>query len=675
MTERLIAHRATQSAQWHVHWRVPALIGLSFFMGVVFALFQHFLYRWLHHKPDLEDEDQKFRWVLYGRALAYCAKVAFGGCVILVFRQRIWRTFRDRSWSVLSIDQFFGATEDPSIFGNWEAISSAPIVVGIALIIWLIPLATIIFSPGALTFGDYLVESRLELTVPTLNFSAESDKSWRTPMKVNGTDRNRRSMMYYNTTSRNATDPKMFDYYDQPSAELVRIALLLAYNNMNHPNIKQGARQGACGGSYNCTYEQTFVGPGYQCMEVAKGINDTGRLEEFGAPFDMSTLVPIGASVYRANVDLGAYTRPQTDFEKGPGGYPKDGNITNDLGVFKSEPVLWIGWAYNTSKTLDENDPLTQKWTHHYEPQIMRCVHMETEYKVKWNFTEPFFNSTNTRKYLRPILDTTITLWNNGTQNSTTDRTQNLNIAPKPVENQISPRNNVQLYKKTAAYHALGDKFRDFIRGHVDLEPPKPGPYYATVYSDITKTRLVGANSEPKIDLPEQFERFYADMVLSLFSEPDMLVVSNETVMVNRSRIQSSFVYVPARLWQCYAPVIFITLLVLIFGAFTIWEDGTTFSTGFSRILVTTRNTTLDDISRGACLGNDPFPMELMHTRLQFGVLNDHQEFEYQGGDGYQGVGHCAFGVVSEVGPIRRGVPYAGLIKRRVHKEEEYLVD
>jgi hypothetical protein len=676
MTERLIAHRATQSAQWHVHWRVPALIGFSFFMGIVFALFQHFLYRWLHHKPDLEDEDQKFRWVLYGRALAYCAKVAFGGCVVLVFRQRIWRTFRDRSWSVLSIDQFFGATEDPSIFGNWEAISSAPIVVGIALIIWLIPLATIIFSPGALTFGDYLVESRLELTVPTLNFSAESDKSWRAPVKMPDGKSNRRSMMYYNTTSRNATDPKMFDYYDQPSAELVRIALLLAYNNMDHPNIKQGARQSACGGSYNCTYEQTFVGPGYQCTQVAKGINDTGRLEELGAPFDMSKLVPIGAEVYHANVDLGAYARPQNaQFEKGPGGYPKDGNIPDDLGVFKSEPVLWIGWAYNTTKPLDQNDPLTRKWTHQYEPQIMRCMHMETEYKVTWNFTEPFFKSKTTRKHLKPIIDTSITLVNNGTQNSTDDRTQDFNIAPKPIENQIGPRDNVLLYKKTAAYHALGDKLRDFLRGHLDLEPPIPGPYYATVYSDITKTRLVNSTSEPKKNLAEEIESFYTDMVLSLFSAPEMLVVSNETVMVNRSRIQSSFVYVPARLWQCYAPVIFITLLVLIFGAFTIWEDGTTFSTGFSRILVTTRNTTLDDISRGACLGNDPFPMELMHTRLQFGVLNEHQEVEYQGGDGYQGVGHCAFGVASEVGPIRRGVPYAGLKKRKVHKEVKDLDD
>jgi hypothetical protein len=138
---------------------------------------------------------------------------------------------------------------------------------------------------------------------------------------------------------------------------------------------------------------------------------------------------------------------------------------------------------------------------------------------------------------------------------------------------------------------------------------------------------------------------------------------------MNRSRYLSSFVYFPDRLWQCYAPVIFVTLLILIFGGLTIWEDGTTFSTGFSRILVTTRNTTLDDISRGACLGNDPFPLELMHTQLRFGALNEHNEVEYLGGEGNQGVGHCAFGVASEIGPVRRGVPYAGLKKRSKHKK------
>jgi hypothetical protein len=523
-------------------------------------------------------------------------------------------------------------------------------------------LATIIFSPGALTFGSYLEESKLELMVPTLNFTAESDKDWRTPVQL-ADGSYKRSVMYVNTTNRNAEAPGRFDYYDQPSAESVRIALLLAYSNMNHPNVKQGARQDACGGSFNCTYEQTFVGPGYQCMEVAKGINDTGRLKELGAPFDMTKLVPTGSEVYHGNVDLGAYARPQNAvFEKGPGGYPI-GAVPDDLGVFKSEPVLWIGWSYNTTVWLANDDPLTLNWTHHYQPQIIRCVHMETEYTVQWNYTEPAFQRTTSRKYLRPVVDTNITLFENGTQN--------FNIEPQPVENQISPRTNVPRYKLTAAYHAIGDKFRDFLRGHVDLEPPKPDKYYATVYSDITKTRLVGKNSEPKANLSEEIESFYTDMVLSLFSAPEMLVVSNETVTMNRSRYQSSFVYFPDRLWQCYAPVIFVTLLILIFGGLTIWQDGATFSTGFSRILVTTRNTTLDDISRGACLGNDPFPLELMHTQLRFGALNEHTEVEYLGSEGNQGVGHCAFGVASEIGPVRRGVPYAGLKKRNKTQEVE----
>jgi hypothetical protein len=133
MTERLIAHRATQSTQWHVHWHGPALMAFSFFMGIVFARLQHLLYTFLHHRRE-DDEDKKFRWVLYGRALAYLAKVAFGACVVLVFRQRMWRTFRERALTVLSIDQIFGATEDPSLFANWEALSSAPVLCCIAMV-------------------------------------------------------------------------------------------------------------------------------------------------------------------------------------------------------------------------------------------------------------------------------------------------------------------------------------------------------------------------------------------------------------------------------------------------------------------------------------------------------------------------------------------------------------
>ncbi|KAG9190955.1 hypothetical protein G6011_09043 [Alternaria panax] len=631
-------------------------MGFAFLMGLVFALLQHFLYTFLHHRRE-DDEDKKFRWVLYGRALAYLSKVAFGACVVLVFRQRMWRAFRDQALTVLSIDQIFGAIEDPSLFGNWEAVSGAPLLCVIAMVVWLIPLATIIFSPGALTFGTFLDSETLDLTVPTLNFSAESTKDWRHPVQMEDGG-NKRSMMYYNTTDLAATTAGWFDYYDQPSAELRRIALLLAYSNMDHPNTRQGARQEACGGSYNCTYEQSFVGPSYQCEELASNINDTERLDNLGAPFNMSILAPQGSYVYYAEVDKGAYSRPQAaEFKAGNGGIPV-GGAPVDLGIFKSEPVLWIGYAFNSTKELPKDDPLAINWTHRYDSRIIRCTHMETRYTVRWNFTEPFFNSTVKLKHQAPIVNTSFPRGIDGRANYT--------LMPEPANNYINPRDDVGLYKRIAAYHAIGDMFRDFLRGHIDISAPNPGPYYTQVHSNITMTRLVQKNSEPKNNLTAEIEAFYSDMVLSLLSVPEMLAVAEEKLAVNRSRLRSSFVYVPERLWQCYAPVIFTTLLILMFGAVTIWQDGTTFSTGFSRILVTTRNTTLDDISRGACLGNDPFPTELMHTRLQFGVLSDGEE-DFLRDDGYQGSGgsqdihHCAFGVASEIAPIVRGAPYAGL--------------
>ncbi|KAF2034243.1 hypothetical protein EK21DRAFT_57027 [Setomelanomma holmii] len=622
------------------------MIGFSFLMGTIFALSQHFLYHWLHHRL-MDDEKDKFRVVLAGRALAYLAKVAFGGCVVLVFRQRMWRTFREHALSVLTIDQFFGATEDPSLFANTEALYNAPILVMIATVIWIIPLATIIFSPGALTFGDFVEHQSASQQVPTMSFLAEGKTDWRYPVPIGDGSTSKRSLMYYNTTDVQAKTPGWFDYYDQPSAEIKRIALLMAYSNNNYPNIKATGRQDACGGAFNCTYEQSFVGPGYQCEEV------TDRsLEDLGAPFNTSVLIPVGRNLYHAEVDHGAYLQPQNAvFEDGPGGIPV-GEPPADLGVFKSEPYLWIGYAVNSTERLASDDPLTRNWTHRYVPHIVRCTHMETKYTVTWNWTEPLFHTTIRRFYLNPVLNTNFTRLANGS----------ISEDPQPVSNYIRPRDNVETYKKVASYHAVGSMFRQFLRGTVDLVAPLPGPSYALVYSDITKTRLVQPNVHPKENLTQELESFYTDLVLSIFSAPDMLVIANETSVVNRTQIHSSFIYVPIRLWQCYAPVIFVTLVVLLFGALTIWEDGTTFSVGFSRILVTTRNTTLDYISRGACLGNDPFPLELMHTRLRFGAISGGGS-EGEGLDP-QGPGHCAFGVDSEVAPIERGVPYAGLRQR-----------
>ncbi|KAF2634717.1 hypothetical protein P280DRAFT_494139 [Massarina eburnea CBS 473.64] len=624
----------------------------AWMIGVFLAVGQHLLYSSLHHQA-IEDETAKIREVLYGRALAYFSKVAFGGTVIIVYRQRLWKTLRQRALSIWSIDQLFLATEDPTLFFNWETILKAPILTVIALILWLIPLATIIFSPGALTFGDFIEVSNVTINVPTLDFSAESTNDWRTPLVLpDGTKK--RSVMFYNTTDVKSEADGWFDYYDQPSLDLTRVSIMSVYSLESHSLNRQDARQTSCGGNFNCTYTTSFVGPGYKCEMVANGPEDNEKLRDMGAPFNTSALVPEGKDVYYAQVDIGDYKSPQAGNLSAQGGVPL-GSIPDDLGIFKYEPVLWIGYSINSTEKLPEDSPLAESWTARYDPHIFRCIHYETRYTVNWNYTEPFYTTEVTREYLSPIVDTNFTKLENGLPN-----VQN----PAPESNFVSPH-DVALYKKTAAYHAVGQLMRKFLSGRIELEPEFPGPSYPRVFSQITQTRLVSnVTSTPVEDLPAQLESFYSDAVLSLFSSPQMLVVSEESIVVNRTRVQSTFVYDAGKLWGCYAPVILLTFIILVFGMWTIWNDGTTWTVGFSRVMVTTRNQTLDDISRGACLGNNPMPLELMNTKLQFGVLNEYSDIEVLGINGLSEVGHCAFGVASELSPIIKGVPYAGLNRK-----------
>lgn len=636
---------------------------VAFVVGIALAIGQHVLYSSLHHRIE-DDEGKKVKLVLYGRALAYFSKVAFGMTCILVYRQRIWTTFREQALTVMSIDQLFLATEDPGIFLNWEAISLAPLPTLMALAIWLIPVATIIFSPGALTFGWYFEVDNAQLMVPTLNFSAESFNDWRIPVTMRDGS-TRKSLMFYNTTDASGREPGFFDYYDQPSTDITRVILMNAFSLTDSSLNRADARQESCGGNFNCTYSTTFLGPGYNCEQVATSAADNAKLADLGAPFNTSKLIPDGKNVYFADVEEGDYAKPQDPRITAQGGVPGPDINLDNLGVFKSEPIIWIGYAVNSTQPLVDDSPFRKNWTHRFDQHIFRCIHYETKYTVKWNYTDPFFKTEVSKEFLSPVVDTTFSRDSSGSTNWEN---------PVPAQNYVSPR-DTQRYRKVAAYHTLGQSLRKFLKGAIEMDPPIPGPSYPRVSSDIAQTRLVSnSTSLPMKDLPDQLQDFYTNFVLSLFSAPQMLVVDEERVLVNRTRFQSTFIYSAEKLWACYAPVILVTFIILMIGAWNIIRDGTTFSVGFSRIMVTTRNTTLDDISRGACLGNDPFPIELMHTRLQFGVLNEHTE-DYVGVEALPGIGHCAFGVPSELSPIRRGQPYAGLPKRERKETTKEKVD
>lgn len=194
----------------------------------------------------------------------------------------------------------------------------------------------------------------------------------------------------------------------------------------------------------------------------------------------------------------------------------------------------------------------------------------------------------------------------------------------------------------------------------------------------MTNTKLVKTDSSPVDNFDKAFEKFYELYVLSLFQEKD-LVVMNSGVKTNvpcwRSRFETQFRYQAYSLWIGYSLAIAAAFVSLCFGFSSIMFNGMASDIRFSKIMVTTRNASLDGLVKsypGASLGGDPVPMPLETTRLRFGVIDNwatKQDEAFRRAEalkgnngGYMGVveldqwpKHTAFGLEDEVVPIGQG--------------------
>lgn len=214
--------------------------------------------------------------------------------------------------------------------------------------------------------------------IATLNFTQEALYDFR-----DKTDYPGYSLAYYNTTDINATQDGWFDYYDQPSKNARRLAVTTVY--LKRPAERPRASFDACGRGWNCTYAFNFTGPGYKCEEVANG--NASIAKSMGAPFDTSILAPYGSLVYNAAVDTADYSRPQLGTKDN--GTPQEGPPYPELlGVFQSEPELWIGYSKKTSTPYKASDPLAKKWGYIHEPHVFRCTSYHTKYVFNTTFRD-----------------------------------------------------------------------------------------------------------------------------------------------------------------------------------------------------------------------------------------------------------------------------------------------
>lgn len=504
----------------------------------------------------------------------------------------------------------------------------------------LIPIASVL-SPASLTAELQAFRNVTTCTgIANLNFTRESNFNFRV---IIDHEIRRNAMSYYNTTDLAGVKEGFFDYYDQPSKNIRRLAISTAY--LRKPQPRDQAALNFCGQGWNCTYSINFVGPGYKCDDITTSV-------PANAPFQLQQLAPEGNFTYMANVDQDDYKPSQIDTLDGvprqPPPYPAS------LGAFESEPILWIGYAAKSNETYPPDSPYAKKWKVVHTPKIAKCVMHHTNYTFELRYRPSQAAVLKQRDFIRPAIDTTLKVnFGNSSDSVAT-----------PASNFLRPGEDPKAYKLHAAYHSMGSLLRAFLRGSVE----KTTDVFVITKSDISETRLMDARtSHPVSNLMEGVQGMFEEMLISLLSEPTLVVAETQDVPCVKTQTINTFRYYKRGLWTGYVIVIGITFCFVLIGAYSIYQNGVASDVLFSRIMVTTRNPTLDHLGVGACLGGDPFPKELTETKLRFGVLLEDNLREGPLG----AVEHCCFGTMGETKEIVKGGTYAGLAKYRNARWEE----
>ncbi|KAK7423562.1 hypothetical protein QQX98_001020 [Neonectria punicea] len=569
--------------------------------GILFAAGHHIFYEDLNGK---EAENQP-RMLRYGTALAFLAKANLVTAVILAFRQRAWMMVRRKILSLAAVDSLFAAAEDLSALFNWEAIKSAKLAMCLAVYIWATPLIVILTSETLSVTPQTKREHTHCPSVRTLNFTHEELNDWRKPISIENLYG--LSLSLWNTTAEGEPDPSnpnSFDYWTASSQQSRQVALRTAY--LQQAIMRKDAPEQICSVGWNCSLTIQFTGPGYKCDEVASGVrSEVKQLGNAMAPFSTSDLLPFGNYSYLAVTDLGEYAAQQID--SGHGGRPKqEPPYPKNLGAFRTEPIIWIGYADvdDRSKRQPQNRSV-KGWYDAYTPTIFGCEHYETKYSVEFNYTGGIqAHKVKKREFLKKVVDTRYIPGQLDMDDGTWD-----NTTAMPESNFVYPQ-DIANYRRIGAYHSLGKLMRTILNGTIAMP-------YSISETMVTETRLIErVNYLPVKNFRKEIEEFYEEILLSLLSNPQFLAVSwasdpskpsgvavggSETKYpCTRERTTNTFVYHRLELWSVYSIAILMATAGVVSGLFAVREEGVFRDNRFSSIVAATRGQSLNKVQWGA---------------------------------------------------------------------------
>ncbi|KAF5552076.1 hypothetical protein FPHYL_9023 [Fusarium phyllophilum] len=450
-------------------------------------------------------------WLRLGQSLAFISKANSAIAVSLAYQQIAWTSVAHRSFSVHALDSLFGAAHNAIELLNAEAWKKSWFVMLLALYIWISPLV-VIFTSATLNVDNQV--DRTCYNVRTLNFNHEAKKKWTHRRKAEGEEILQGGRIsWYNDTLPDEDGLDVFDFWISPSAFLEEIAsrVLTGGQALQRDEVADEI----CGEGYDCSTVIYFTGPGYRCEQLANGTHSTVKqFNGMDAPFNMSRMIPEGWNTYNCVADVGDYSELQIEHERYFNRPLQTLPFPKNLGTFRTEPIIWLGYVTVDDVLVRHAENSSQKgWDTDFTPIISACEHWEVDYTVNLTYTRGFqsYNVTN-REYRRKVINTAYV------DDSADDGTLDKTVA-EPQDNYVYPR-DWRNYQRIAAFHSLGLKLRQLLHGGLSL--PDKGKS-----TEVMTSKLVGRHEFlPVPDFENQMRRLYENLIISLLSDTQLLMVS-----------------------------------------------------------------------------------------------------------------------------------------------------
>lgn len=184
--------------------------------------------------------------------------------------------------------------------------------------------------------------------------------------------------------------------------------------------------------------------------------------------------------------------------------------------------------------------------------------------------------------------------------------------------------------------------------GGTQLVDEQPFPRPNITSNNIDNTPGTMGIQKPIRDLRTALERLHFNITVGMLTIPNLIYAQNETVSAQTTTFENRWTYNWIPLAAAYAGCALLNFLALIVGTMAIIdnEGRGVGKSGFLRMVMTTRNSTLDGIVGDRGRGDDDLQEEVDMFKVKLGELQDPRSGV--------GTGRIAFGMENEVLELRR---------------------